>query len=348
MKAPLPTNEAVRLQALHEYRILDSLPERGYDDLTRLASHICGTPVALITLIDRDRQWLKSRVGLDVEETSRDVAFCAHAILNPELTVVPDTAADARFADNSFVTADPHIRFYAGAPLVTEEGHALGTLCVIDRIPRELDSAQRGALRALARQVLAQLELRRHVRELDTAVEERARAAEQLRAQAEQASQYQAVLMELTRAVETDLDAALRSPTRVDAETLDVERVSVWFASEDEAELVCRTLHTRGAGSAWACPSPAASWRRTADAFGWRAGRERGAPSSSRFRRRSRRSMTREPRLVPAASEAAPGGRQCPHPGCAPAAASRSTRFRILAVAPSGIASVTSIRRGTW
>jgi diguanylate cyclase (GGDEF)-like protein/PAS domain S-box-containing protein len=162
MNALLPENEAARLDALRRYHILDTLPEQAFDDITLLASQICETPIALISLVDGDRQWFKSKIGLDFTETSRDISFCTHAILQPDdLLIVPDARRDARFADNTLVTADPHIQFYAGAPLLTPSGEAVGTLCVLDAAPRVLNAMQQSCLRALARQVMAQFELRR-------------------------------------------------------------------------------------------------------------------------------------------------------------------------------------------
>jgi PAS domain S-box-containing protein len=181
MPAPLPENEAERLAALRGLGILDTLPEPAFDELSALAAYICQTPIALISLVDEDRQWFKSRVGLTACETPRDVAFCAHTIVQPDLLVVPDASVDARFANNPLVTSPPSIRFYAGAPLVTAEGHALGTLCVIDHRPRELTLEQARALRVLSHQVVAQLRLRAQLAEQMRINAERKRTEEELR-----------------------------------------------------------------------------------------------------------------------------------------------------------------------
>lgn len=170
--APPHPQEDARLAALDSLEILDTLPEAGFDDLTRLASQLCGTPIALVSLVDHYRQWFKSRVGLDAPETPRDQAFCAHAILGEDLFVVEDAHRDERFHDNPLVIGDPHVRFYAGIPIRGLGGYNLGTLCVIDHEPRHLTPAQAGSLAVLGRQVEAQLMLRLRVRELERREEE--------------------------------------------------------------------------------------------------------------------------------------------------------------------------------
>jgi GAF domain-containing protein len=166
MNAPVPKNERKRLNVLWQYEVLDTVPEEVFDDLTDLAAHICETPIALISLVDEDRQWFKSKIGMTINETSRDVSFCAHAIVSDSLLVVPDATKDQRFKNNPLVTGGNKVRFYAGAPLITPDGHVLGTLCVLDKKPRTLRSEQQQALRVLAHHVMTQLELRRHAREL--------------------------------------------------------------------------------------------------------------------------------------------------------------------------------------
>jgi GAF domain-containing protein len=161
MKAPLPTNEAERLAALRDYHVLDTLAEEAYEDIAALAAYICRVPIALISLVDESRQWFKARVGIKRRETLRDVAFCAHAILQPIPLIVPDALQDERFANSPLVTRSPRIRFYAGFPLINPDGLALGTLCAVDRKPRRLSAAQQAAMEALSRQVVARLELRR-------------------------------------------------------------------------------------------------------------------------------------------------------------------------------------------
>ena len=172
MPYPLPSNETERLKTLELLKILDTDAEREFDDLTRIAAQICGVPISVISLIDADRQWFKSKVGLDVSETAREAAFCTHTILKDELFIVPNATNDTRFAANPLVTGDPNIRFYAGAPLITDEGHALGSICVIDTVPRELQSEQKEALESLARQAMKLINLRRQANELESANDE--------------------------------------------------------------------------------------------------------------------------------------------------------------------------------
>jgi GAF domain-containing protein len=186
MSAPTLQNEKKRLKVLWQYEVLDTVPEELFDDLTELAARICEAPIALISLVDEKRQWFKSKVGTSVNETSRDLSFCAHANRQSDLFIVPDATKDARFSSNPLVTSDPRIRFYAGAPLITADGYALGTLCVIDKVPRELRPEQKQALLILARHVVSQLDLRRRSRELASVRQESEQyrdEIEQLRAQ---------------------------------------------------------------------------------------------------------------------------------------------------------------------
>lgn len=173
MASPIPKNEKRRLEVLWQYEALDTVPERVFDDLTALAAHICEAPIAMITLVDEKRQWFKSKIGMSANETSRDISFCAHAILRDEMFIVPDAAADARFANNPLVTGSTKIRFYAGAPLVTPDGYELGTLCVMDKVPHKLRPDQKRALEILSGLVMTQLELRRRSQELARARAER-------------------------------------------------------------------------------------------------------------------------------------------------------------------------------
>ena len=169
IKPALPENENARLDSLKKYQVLDTIHEDEFDEITRLAAQICDSPISLISLIDEKRQWFKSNVGLEgTNETPREFAFCAHAILAPDdLLIVKDATKDQRFNDNPFVNGDPNIKFYAGAPLVNSEGFSLGTLCVIDRVSKDLDTNQINALKVLSNQVIKQLELRRKNIELN-------------------------------------------------------------------------------------------------------------------------------------------------------------------------------------
>lgn len=173
MVVPMVMNDRARVAALERYAILDTEPEQAFDDLALLASYVCKTPIALISLVDEKRQWFKSKVGISASETPREIAFCSSAIQQPDLFIVPDTLQDERFRNNPLVVSEPSIRFYAGAPLITEDGYALGTLCVVDRAPRQMTVEQKDALRALSRLVLAQMEFRRNLALLKDALNDR-------------------------------------------------------------------------------------------------------------------------------------------------------------------------------
>jgi GAF domain-containing protein len=175
MATPVSRSDAARVAALEKYAILDSEPEQAFDDLAMLASYICKTPIAMVSLIDGDRQWFKSKVGTSVTETPRAIAICSTAIQQSEVFVVTDALKDERFRNNPLVVSEPHIRFYAGAPLITEEGYALGTLCVVDLVPREFSAEQKEALKTLGRLVLAQMEFRRNLLLLREALTDRTR-----------------------------------------------------------------------------------------------------------------------------------------------------------------------------
>ena len=207
---PSIADEAARQAALEQYQILDTPPEEAFDEIARLAAEICGTPIALVSLIDARRQWFKARVGLTTQETPRKVAFCAHAIAFPDdMLVVPDATCDQRFADNPLVTAAPHIRFYAGTPLVTPEGHALGTLCVVDQVPRNLSPFQHHALQVLGHQVVMHLEQRRQIRDLQEAVAARAASeqyAQQLTDESQRQARTLALLDQVRSAMARDID----------------------------------------------------------------------------------------------------------------------------------------------
>lgn len=173
MGTPSLTSESARVAALNRYAILDSEPEQSFDDLVILAAHICHTPMAMLSLVDDHRQWFKSKVGVQVGETPREISICAHTIQQKDIFIVSDTLQDARFRENPLVTGEPHIRFYAGAPLINDDGFALGSLCVIDREPRELDPDQKEAVSALGRLALRQMELRMNLQLLKEALSDR-------------------------------------------------------------------------------------------------------------------------------------------------------------------------------
>ena len=229
-KVPIPKDEPQRLASLYHYRVLDTPPEEDFDCLTTVAAQICGTPIALISLVDSDRQWFKSKVGLTLAETSRDIAFCAHAIMERDLFIVADASKDQRFEDNPLVVAKPKIRFYAGAPLVTPDDHAIGTLCVLDRVPRELTRDQTEALRALSRQVMNQLEMRKKIYELRHELLARRHHEKVLRRQAGQARQSCRAQRQLLR------HAAHRLQSGVNLVARHIEHAAAGASSEARQE----------------------------------------------------------------------------------------------------------------
>ena len=225
--APIPEGDQARVDALHRLDVLDTLPEPAYDDIVALASHICGTPIALVSLVDTERQWFKAKVGLGAQETHRDLAFCGHALLLPtEVTVVEDATLDPRFRESQLVLGPPYIRFYAGAPIVTTEGHVLGTVCVIDTVPRLLRADQLAALRSLARQAAQFLQTREAakvsqqmaidlaatVRERDAALEHAAIMSREIDHRVMNSLQMISALLEMQSQQQknTDAGAALR------------------------------------------------------------------------------------------------------------------------------------------
>ena len=179
---PIPKNETERLQALYEYEILDTLSEEEYDCITRIAAQLCNVPASLITFLDKDRQWFKSHLGVDIRQTPRQVSFCNYTITDPDnVLVVPDMRMDERFSQNPLVTGEPHAVFYAGAPLVTPEGYVLGSICLLDGKANDLSEEQRAALQGLAKQVIARLELQKKVKELNLTQEKLTEANKSLK-----------------------------------------------------------------------------------------------------------------------------------------------------------------------
>ncbi|MCH8494185.1 MAG: GAF domain-containing protein [Balneolales bacterium] len=209
-KPPEPANEKERLESLHSYGILDTEPESEFDDIVKIAKHITGTPLALITFVDKDRQWFKSSIGIDDKETPRDIAFCAYAIHQSDTMVVTDPTTDERFATNPLVTSLPHIRFYAGSPLMTPDGHGLGTLCVVDTKERELSSEQLEVLEALRNEVMRKLERNKEIKSLKKKILQFAEHEQNIEQYKSELNHRAERLRELERMISTDLRTPLR------------------------------------------------------------------------------------------------------------------------------------------
>jgi two-component system NtrC family sensor kinase len=243
-KPPMPVNEPDRLQALLNYHILDTEAEQNFDDLTKLASHVCGTPIALVSLIDADRQWFKSRVGLDARQTPREFAFCAHTIMDEQPLVVADPRSDERFKNNPLVLGDPKIRFCAGAPLQTPHGHNIGTLCVIDQVARQLTPEQIEALKALARQVVSQLELRETLHLLERKRQQTLELTNSLH----QANQELTQIIASERAARTQLRGVIDYSSNfvavlgIDGIVLDANHSSLAKAGIEESDVIHQPL----------------------------------------------------------------------------------------------------------
>jgi signal transduction histidine kinase/CheY-like chemotaxis protein len=230
IKASTPEDELSRLKDLYEYDVLDTEAEKSFDDLTLLASDICETPISLISLVDPDRQWFKSKQGIDVDETARDISFCSHAILENQVFEVQNALTDTRFHDNPLVTNDPNIRFYAGAPLITPRGNAIGTLCVISDKPKKLSSKQINALTVLSKEVIAQLELRLNNKKLVMALEKQKahnKELEKLKEEADTANNTKSkFLANMTHELRTPLHGILNLAEFAISETTTEEKDS--------------------------------------------------------------------------------------------------------------------------